>query len=466
MNRFSWILALLFCSLASAAFAQSIPPTTGSAPPLYWQHSTQGKQAPTPGEACTIVESGTGYTGNGGSWATINGAYRFYCFYSGNGYSNYQFGHVYAAPVCAAGGTFDTNTMLCTGVPTCPSGYTLTNGQCVPNASVCTAGKVQILNMTAGWARSGVQNAEDHVGPVVFPPASVCYQGCTWDQTGPPSAAWRSAEPSATGLYRLSWDQPYLRSASSCTAPTTGMDPLASSPPCPGTTGEFNGKPYCAGTAAKPVTPPSGPSLEKQAADSRTVASGNANPAAGAKPATGDGAGDGAAGRTPATGDGGPGGGPASAAGAAAQAAKPSTGTVTRSDGTTGTVTFDLQSCGVPGKPACKIDETGTPSKFDTTDATAALNKAASDRDGILAGILKPDDKQTGGWSMPSILKPEASCQPFVLGTLPEFVDSFQLAVNMCPAKPFMSGAVSFVWLLGTFLAVLGMVRSTVTGGS
>jgi len=138
----------------------------------------------------------------------------------------------------------------------------------------------------------------------------------------------------------------------------------------------------------------------------------------------------------------------------------------TNPNGTTSTMTVTEQPktevCGLPGTPACKIDETGTPSTVDTSPGLAKLKEDADKRDALLDAIKNKNDKDTS-FVWPSWLS-SGSCSPWDFGTFP--VINFRLTLDMCPFFAWVTPVVSFLWLLGTWYACLGLVRQTVAGGA
>lgn len=107
------------------------------------------------------------------------------------------------------------------------------------------------------------------------------------------------------------------------------------------------------------------------------------------------------------------------------------------------------RECGSPGKPACKIDETGTPSDAVTplkagndtltqsqTDAVAKVNDAAT-----------ATNKDTG-WKFSFAL-------PSGCTTIPMYLD---VVVDVCKYRPVIHDLMSLAWLAATVFAIIGMV--------
>lgn len=109
-------------------------------------------------------------------------------------------------------------------------------------------------------------------------------------------------------------------------------------------------------------------------------------------------------------------------------------------------------TCGLPGTPACKIDETGTKvdkgtafdqakTDIDTakTDATSAIDSAAT--------LTAP------GWTFAFNLP--TGCAPYATG-LRGFI------MNICPYQSTIHDLLSLVWVSATAFALIGMVGRTI----
>ena len=226
---------------------------------------------------------------------------------------------------------------------------------------VCTAGASSVLNRTEAWTRTGNPNADDYVWrESSILSGTVCDGQCagTVPSDGSVLDCWRSRDPSSQGLHRVSCDYAVTLSGAECSTRTEGTDPAADPLACPGFVGEVNGVRTCVGRVSSPLPAASAPG------DARQGNQVNANPAAGRPPTSGPGSGAGPNGRTPVVGNGGPDGG-----GSGATAGAPGGG---------GSVPdLKVETCGIPGKPPCKIDESGTPNASGAfTTATAQMDAA------------------------------------------------------------------------------------------
>lgn len=352
------------------------------------------------------------------------------------------------------------NSTAVTGGCQCNTNYDESNGQCVPHTNQCTAktGQVGILSWTEGYTRTPDEGDRQAVGPVMSPPPSgeVCDSGCSvsLQTSGPGVQPYVSQYPTANGLYRRSVDYPSLGLGKECTAGAAdaGAKKDAPAPDCPGSVGDLgNGKPVCVGTAAKPITPtPLG------GAPGATPIAGN--PAAGAKPPSGEGSGTGSAGRTPTTGNGTAAGGP-SAAGVGGKGG--GAGGTAAGVGTGGSGTGDEphKPCGGPGEPTCnvKVDETGVPAAAGTSfdSAKAKMDETKTKNDEQLQKAAGTGDKgffeplRSMFWA-----PPVAACETF---DLPQQVGGLKL--DACGVVDGVRNAMALVWAGAGLFLCFGMIK-------
>lgn len=111
-------------------------------------------------------------------------------------------------------------------------------------------------------------------------------------------------------------------------------------------------------------------------------------------------------------------------------------------------------TCGLPGTPACKIDETGT-----QTAAPEVAAKSKVDIDAVestaIAEIGKAANTAAPSWSF-SFQFP-TGCAPYTTG-----IRGFIL--NVCPYQDSIHGLLSAIWAASTLFAMLGMVGRTIRG--
>lgn len=379
----------------------------------YTIDGTGGQQFPTAGAACSAYISAA-YGGAAGVWGVTT--------------PDETGCQVWAQPSSGPAVHVNTKPIHKVTDPECD--------QCAPKA-----GKTSMLNFTAGWARSGVPNAVDHVGQLSFPSpgAPFCEDGCIIE-LGDVDDCFRSEVPAPTGLHRISCDYPAVGKGAQCTpsAADAAHDKTQPPLPCPGFVGEVNGETKCVGTASKPIPPPSGPGVGQATGDAED----KGNPTAGTKPSSGEGSGTGGAGRTPSTGSGTAAGGPAGAAGT-----KPDGTTPRPDDGK------EQAACGAPGQPKCGIDEGGTPGRFDGDKA--ALDGWKSAVDANRGTIKDADGSFFDSYNMFFTAPPVVACEPLEL-------PNEQVITRHCEVVDGTRSVMSYIWALAAIWLCLGWIREAI----
>lgn len=324
-------------------------------------------------------------------------------------------------------------------------------GDCGEEVCSTQAGQSKIVNFTVGYTRSPNIDADPN-WKLIGAPNKVPSSGLLCNPSSPcelrfsgfsdSDMAWQSAAPTPNGLYRLSLDISATVTGNTCTPTeldTAALSKTAPIPPCPGFTGEVNGVPGCYGTASSPTS--------NDISEPKPKPAEAGNPAAGEKPATGEGSGTGGAGRTPSTGDGGPAGGPAAAAGSG-----------TKPDGTTPKPTEGKEqaNCGAPGQPKCRIDETGTPNGSDVKNKlTDDVNKAADQQK---AEIEKAAQLKADGWTFSFSLP--SGCTALTLAGY-QIPGQGPLSIDVCKWQPMIHDVMTMLWLICTVWGCINMVGST-----
>ena len=118
----------------------------------------------------------------------------------------------------------------------------------------------------------------------------------------------------------------------------------------------------------------------------------------------------------------------------------------------------EIEVCGLPGTPACKIDETGTPeAKEDTAEADA--KKALKPLDDLIA------NPQSALPTLPTInwaFTLPSGCAPIAL---PAF-DPWLQEIDVCAFQPMFHDIMTFVWVLGGIFGAIGTFwRNTFSQG-
>lgn len=105
----------------------------------------------------------------------------------------------------------------------------------------------------------------------------------------------------------------------------------------------------------------------------------------------------------------------------------------------------DVETCGLPGKPPCKMDESGTPTTGDYASATEAVEAAKEARTAQIEGAPSKTDL---GWSWPLSL-PSAACSPFTLYTPPEAGTTW--TVDLCSSAMVDTFRALLAWLVASW---------------
>lgn len=348
---------------------------------------------------------------------------------------------------------------------TVPPGGGGTDGDSNPQTQVgsCTlpcpaAGTKRVINVTAGYttSRNGSTDVMNLPSLVTRIGQNMCAASggstCTWT-IGQPVDSWSSSQPTSTGLYRISDDWEMTSTGASCT-PTSDetalTDSSAAVPGCPGAFGTVNGVPTCVQTGASTDKPASAP---KNTAGNPASGSNGDDPLGSRSPSSGTNNGNN--GSTPNNTDGttlGPRGtGFPSGAGTTGGGSSPTS------------VEVNVETCGLPGKPPCKIDETGTPGPEASNGATSTdgLNGAFDTAVARIHEVTSPDGKDTS-WGVTPTWFDSTSCSPFTLGTLPEPINR-EITFDICPVIPYVNGVMNFLWVVVTFFAIVSMTFRVMT---
>ena len=118
----------------------------------------------------------------------------------------------------------------------------------------------------------------------------------------------------------------------------------------------------------------------------------------------------------------------------------------------------EIETCGLPGKPACKIDETGTPDPVeDKTKAdTDALIKPLDDFLKDPKAALPELPTINWAFTLPS------GCSPIAL---PAF-DPWLQEIDVCQFQPMFHDIMGFVWVMGGIFGAIGIFwRNTFSQG-
>lgn len=117
----------------------------------------------------------------------------------------------------------------------------------------------------------------------------------------------------------------------------------------------------------------------------------------------------------------------------------------------------ELETCGLPGKPACKIDETGTPAPVPATQYDAALDpfkQSTDEKRDVIAGTA--DKSFFSNWSMFFAAPAMVQCEPMVM---PNYLGMSLGTLDPCPVAGGMREVMAYIWALGGLWLCLGMIK-------
>ena len=115
-----------------------------------------------------------------------------------------------------------------------------------------------------------------------------------------------------------------------------------------------------------------------------------------------------------------------------------------------------VETCGLPGKPACKIDETGTPDSVDADEYTPGLDDYKQKAGELTTTVSGADDKTFfASWSSIFVTPPLAACTPFLL---PRDMGS----LDPCPVVDGVRTVMAYIWAVTAFWLSLGMIRRVI----
>jgi len=125
-----------------------------------------------------------------------------------------------------------------------------------------------------------------------------------------------------------------------------------------------------------------------------------------------------------------------------------------------GTIEVDIETCGLPGKPKCQIDETGTPdgagaSTTATESVETEMGKLGTKLDQVVAGSVAPDRSWGVSFSFPT------SCSAMNFGTARWGFFS----ADFCDWQPIAHDIMSLVWIASTLFLCVGMVFRAISAG-
>jgi hypothetical protein len=114
------------------------------------------------------------------------------------------------------------------------------------------------------------------------------------------------------------------------------------------------------------------------------------------------------------------------------------------------------RQCGYPGGPACKIDETGTPTDGDLTQAVTSRDDGFAQLEALPGDVLGSPPSTDWGLSFGF---PVGCTNPPPL--VMAFAGGRSLEADLCQHETAIHGVMSFIWLLLTAVGCVAMVRQT-----
>lgn len=117
------------------------------------------------------------------------------------------------------------------------------------------------------------------------------------------------------------------------------------------------------------------------------------------------------------------------------------------------------ETCGLPGTPACKIDETGTP-VYDSEKLKldkATLDTASQAQRNTIQGSA--DKSMFASWSSLFTLPALRACEPVVL---PTYVGVNLGSYDVCPGAEWVRGLMAWVWAVAGFAFVFKTVEGVI----
>lgn len=134
--------------------------------------------------------------------------------------------------------------------------------------------------------------------------------------------------------------------------------------------------------------------------------------------------------------------------------------------GTTSTVapTEMPETCGYPGGPPCKIDETGTPDKAQEKAYNPLADAVKANKDAGTTKMAGPEDKASlfSGWSMFWNAPAVVQCAPY---QLPNWNGQSMGALDPCGVVDGVRTVMAYIWSLTGLFMCLGFVRESIQQG-
>jgi len=145
------------------------------------------------------------------------------------------------------------------------------------------------------------------------------------------------------------------------------------------------------------------------------------------------------------------------------EVAKDSAGNVTGTTGTAAPAEMP-QTCGYPGGPPCKIDETGTPEQVAKKVYDPLADAVKSSMDTGTTTMAGTSDKAGlfSGWSMFWSAPAVVLCAPY---QLPNWNGQSMGSLDPCGVVDGVRTVMAYIWSLAGLMMCLGFVRESIQQG-
>lgn len=116
-------------------------------------------------------------------------------------------------------------------------------------------------------------------------------------------------------------------------------------------------------------------------------------------------------------------------------------------------------TCGLPGTPPCKIDETSTPEIVVDTVYVPKADAVKASKDTGLEQMKTGGGSLFGSWGLFFSAPAFVACSPVVL---PSFQGASMGSIDPCPVVDGVRSVMAYIWAFAGLMLCLGMIRKTV----
>jgi hypothetical protein len=116
----------------------------------------------------------------------------------------------------------------------------------------------------------------------------------------------------------------------------------------------------------------------------------------------------------------------------------------------------EIETCGLPGKPACAIDEKDTPAPVPVTQYESSLDDYKTKQQELKDKVSGVDDKSFfSGWGDVFVTPPLAACTGYELPREMGIIDP-------CPVVDGVRTIMAYIWALTALFLAVGMVKKVI----